>query len=97
MADMLKLFVEQELENLIKTKYTHIRYPFAVYAEVTQVAQEGEAYVCSVKILNKNKQYDKKFPEIPKVRTKLEVKKGDIVVTVLLYGECDPYIIGRNE
>ena len=29
------------------------------------------------------------------VSTKVPVESGDIVVVMLLYGECDPYIVGR--
>ena len=64
MSDMMKMFVEQELQNQIK-------------------------------ILDKNKQPDIRFPEVPKVKTDIPVRKNEIVAIVLMYGECKPYIIGR--
>ena len=78
---MMKNFVKQELDDQIKTNYPHMRYPPCIYARV--------------KILDKNKQTDTRFPEVPMVSTKVPVESGDIVVVILLYGECDPYIVGR--
>ena len=49
----------------------------------------------TLKILDKNKQPDIRFPEVPKVKTDIPVLKNEIVAIVLMYGECKPYIIGR--
>ena len=52
-------------------------------------------YEATLKILDKNKQPDIRFPEVPKVKTDIPVLKNEIVAIVLMYGECKPYIIGR--
>mgnify|MGYP003211591567 CR=1 FL=1 len=79
MSDMMKMFVEQELQNQIKENYPHMQYPPSLYAKVVSVRQNGELYEATIKILDKNKQPDIRFP----------------VAIVLMYGECKPYIIGR--
>ena len=38
---------------------------------------------------------DSRFPEVPKVKTDIPVLKNEIVAIVLMYGDCNPYIIGR--
>ena len=89
MSDMMKIFVEQELQNQIKENYPHMQYPPGLYAKVVAVKQDGELYEATLKILDKNKQPDSSFPEVPKVKTDIPV------LIVLMYGECKPYIIGR--
>ena len=34
MSDMMKMFVEQELQNQIKENYPHMQYPPGLYAKV---------------------------------------------------------------
>ncbi len=58
-------------------------------------AVEWLNYQQTLKILDKNKQPDIRFPEVPKVKTDIPVLKNEIVAIVLMYGECKPYIIGR--
>ena len=95
MSDMMKMFVEQELQNQIKENYPHMQYPPSLYAKVVSVRQNGELYEATIKILDKNKQPDIRSPEVPKVKTDIPVRKNEIVAIVLMYGECKPYIIGR--
>jgi len=95
MSNMMQKFVEQELENQIKQNYPHMQYPPGLYAKVVSVRQNGELYEATLKILDKNKQPDSRFPEVPGVKTDILILKNDIVAVVLMYGECSPYIIGR--
>lgn len=95
MSDMMKKFVEQELESQIKQNYPHMQYPPCLYAKVVAVKEKEELYEATLKILDKNRQPDSRFPEVPKVTTDIRILKDEIVVVVLLYGECHPYIIGR--
>lgn len=96
MSDMLKRFVEAELGEQIKQNYPHMQYPPGLYAKVVTVKEMSEGlYVTTLKILDKTKQPDSRFPEVPGVLTDISVKKGEIVAIVLMYGECSPYIIGR--
>ena len=91
MSDMMKQFVGQELEQQIKGNYPHLQYPPFMYAKVVYV--QGDTV--TLKILGKNKQPDSRFPEVPKVKTRIDIEKGDVVAIALLYGELDPYILGR--
>ncbi len=96
MSDMMKKFVEQELQTQIKENYPHMQYPPGLYARVVAVRKSGELYETTLKILDKNRQPDSRFPEVPKVKTDIALLKNEVVAIVLLYGECDkPYIIGR--
>lgn len=95
MSDMMKLFVQQELDEQISKNYPHMRYPPCIYAKVVSVQEASGTYTATLKILDKNKQNDARFPEIPKVSTKIPISKTDVVIIVLMYGELDPFIIGR--
>lgn len=95
MGDLLKNFVNEELQGQIQKNYPYLRYPACVYAEVIRVKEKQGIYTTVLKILDKNKSKDSRFPEIPNVKTEIPVKTGDIVVSVLLYGECDLFIVGR--
>jgi len=95
MSNMMQKFVEQELENQIKQNYPHMQYPPGLYARVVSVKKKGELYEATLKMLDKNKQPDSRFPEVPGVKTDIIILKNDIVAVVLMYGECSPYIIGR--
>lgn len=53
MSDMMKMFVEQELQNQIKENYPHMQYPPGLYAKVVSVRQNGELYEATLKILDK--------------------------------------------
>ena len=48
MSDMMKMFVEQELQNQIKENYPHMQYPPGLYAKVVSVRQNGELYEASL-------------------------------------------------
>ena len=88
---MLREFIELEVRHLVYEKYAYLRRPSAVYALVSSV-QKGNV---NLRILDKNKVADERYPEIPRVKTPLDVKKGDIVAVLMMYGECIPYIVGR--
>ncbi len=95
MANMMQEFVKQELDSQIKNNYPHLRYPHCIYAKVVNVMADSDVYICTLKLLDKNKQVDTRFPEIPMIRTKIAVKKGDVIIVTFLYGECNPYVLGR--
>lgn len=95
MSDMMKMFVVQELAEQIRANYPHMQYPSIIYAKVMNVKTAAGRYEVVLKILDKNRQPDNCFPEIPRVYTDMECHKNDIVVIGLLYGELMPYIIGR--
>ncbi len=95
MSDMLKTFVDQELNQRIQKEYPHLKYPAAVYAKITNVKKEVAYYSYIIRILDKNKKENSKFPEIPKVKSESLYESGDVVVAIFLYGDVMPYIVGR--
>lgn len=95
MSDMLKSFVGQELERNLREEYPHLRYPPAMYAQIVNSRNEAGYYSYVIRILDKNKREDVRFPEIPKVLSEMPYKVGDIIVIVFLYGDIVPYIMGR--
>lgn len=96
MSDMMKQFVSQELSQQIKNNYPHMQYPSFIYAKVVNMKETAGQFEVTLKILDKNRQPDNRFPEIPKVVTDKKCHQNDIVVVALLYGELIPYIIGRG-
>ena len=68
-----------------------------MYARIVQAKQDGEKYMYTLKILDKTLNVDNDFPEIPNVRSSIQVQKDDIVVVLLLYGGSDVFILGRCE
>ena len=95
MGDMLKEFVKSSIENEIKENYPHIRHPAWMYAKVTEWRKEAELSVVTLQILDKDLQKDINFPPMPFIRTELQVALNEVVVVGMLYGECQPYIVGR--
>ncbi len=95
MADMLKMFVKQEISNLIKSKYPHMEYPTGVCAKVTRATDIGGKFKYNLKILDKNMHVDDDLPEIPGVISEYKLKKNEIAVVIRLYGGTNYYIVGR--
>lgn len=95
MADALRNFVNKALDEEITENYPHLRHPACVYARVISVTKKDNIYTTTIRILDKNKQKDQEYTDTPKVKTDIKVHQGDIVVAVLMYGDADPYIIGR--
>ena len=97
MPDMLKIFVKKEMEKNIQERYPHVQQPAGMYANVVAVKKIKEEYLCTLKILDKNMNINSDFPEIPDVKTNIELKQGDIAVIILLYGGSSVFILGRHE
>lgn len=95
MSDMMAKFVRETLDETLKSDYPHMRYPPCICAKVVNVKEKDGMYDCTLNILDKNMNRDMQFPEIPAVLTGIPVKKNDRVVVLMLYGECNPYIVGR--
>lgn len=97
MSDILKAFVEKEMQNQIKENYPHIQYPAGMYAQVTQVTGGGQGiFTCTLKILDKNLNPDNDIPEIPNVRTEIALEKDDIAVILMIYGGSQIWVLGRR-
>lgn len=92
---MLQEFVITVVKKLMKTEFVHLEHPAAMYARVTKRTELGEYYEYNLKILDKDKQVDSRFPELPRIRSKQRHEVGSTVAVALLYGELNPYIIGE--
>lgn len=96
MSDMIKKIVIATMDDQIATQYPHLQNPSCMYARVTKATQIVLGnYKVSLKILDKIKNIDTNFPEVPLVSTTISFEIGDIAIVTLLYGECNPFIIGR--
>lgn len=98
MAGMLQEKIQNELDNQITERYPHLKNPSVVWAKVTKSENDGAGnYTLSLKILDKIMNENNDYPEIPLVKTKVQLEENDTAVVVLLYGEANPYILGRWE
>jgi hypothetical protein len=97
LADMLKNFVEVNVDQILREKYPHIQHPAAVYAHVVRVSEADGTCTCTVQILDSGMNRNTDFPEIPGVKTKISLRAGDTVVALLVYGGCNVFILGRYE
>lgn len=96
MSDMLKTFVNNALDDRIREKYSHLRHPAGVCAKIVRAGQVNDSYEYTVKILNESMEPDEDFPEIPGVRSDIQMDPGDTAVVLLLYGGAGVYVIGRK-
>lgn len=55
----------------------------------------GKWFEYNLKMLTKDGDPDSRYPEIPGVRSKIQIKAGGVAAVVLLYGELAPFIIGE--
>lgn len=55
----------------------------------------GKWFEYNLKILTKDGDVDTRFPEVPGVKSKVQIKAGGMAAVALLYGELMPYIIGE--
>lgn len=69
-------------------------YNSSVHAEGEAVIQ-NPYYIYNLKILNEDRTIDDTYPEIPDVKSYVKLENGDIAVATFLYGNVNPYIIGK--
>lgn len=55
----------------------------------------GKWFEYNLKILTKDGDVDMRFPEVPGVKSKIQIEAGGTAAVALLYGELMPYIIGE--
>lgn len=94
MPDFLNGFVQSVLDETVKEQYPHIRYPALVCAKVKECMVKGNKNLVTLQILAENLEADKRFPLLPYIKTEIAVQINDIVVVGLLYGGCNPYVLG---
>ena len=98
MGDMMKVFVDREIDGQIQQKYPHLRHPAGVCARIVAIASASRAgnYEYTIRILDEGMNVDTQYPEIPGVVSALTLKKDEVVVVLFLYGGTDVYILGRR-
>ena len=64
-------------------------------ASFPQTGITGKWFEYNLKILTKDGDPDSRYPEIPGVKSKIQIKAGGIAAVALLYGELSPFIIGE--
>ncbi|MEF2965675.1 hypothetical protein V3851_07520 [Paenibacillus sp. M1] len=79
------------IDKRMKTEYPHLLYPAAMRAKITRAA----AGQYNLKILDDTGAVDDRFPEIPNVKSDQAFEAGDTVAILLMYGQLDPYIVGK--
>ncbi len=97
MSGMLQIFVRKEVDRYIREKYSHVQYPSGLCARVVRAVKNGEAFLYTLKILGQVFEDDSNFPEIPNVKSHVELAVGDIAAIIFLYGGKYIYILGRYE
>lgn len=97
MSGMMESFVKETIDVQMKEKYPHLQHPSGMYAKVVRAEQSEEGYQYTLKILDKNLSNNNDFPEVPNVKSGIELQKNDIAVVILLYGGSGFYILGRYE
>lgn len=97
MSDMLQLFVRKEMERQIRETYPHMKYSPGLYAKAVQVKEENGIRICTFKVLDQMLQENNDFPEIPNVKTSINLSVNDIAVILLLYGGNSVFVLGRYE
>jgi hypothetical protein len=97
MSGMLQVFVRKEVDRYIREKYSHVQYPSGLCARVVRIVKDGDVYLYTLKILGQTFEEDSNFPEIPNVKSHVELAVGDIAAVIFLYGGRCIYIMGRYE
>lgn len=95
MGGMLKEFIASEMEEKLKKDYPHVLHPSGIYARVVYAEKNADFTECVIKILNEDLTESKSFPEIPGIRTIIEIKAGDIVALIKMYSGSGYFILGR--
>lgn len=55
----------------------------------------GKWYEYKLKVLTRDGAPDERFPEVPGVKSKIQIKPGGKAAVVMLYGELRPFIVGE--
>lgn len=97
MSDILKPYVDTAIDKRIREKYPHLSHPACVYAKIVNVRTSDGIYEYTIRILDAAMDSDEDFPEIPGVRSSIQMEKGDTAVVLLLYGGTNVYVIGRRD
>lgn len=93
MANMEE-FVQKQVAKYFEKTAPHLKQPAAIYGRITSSASAGaDTWTYSVKLLDENQSPDK-YPEIPNIKSKIEIEQGKLAAVVLLYGKT-PFVVGE--
>lgn len=95
MASMIETVVKTVLSKTMKEEYSHMMLPGAMFAVVESVKDCGSYYEYILRIIDENKMPVKKYPELPQVKSKLNIEAGKTVAVVMIAGRLDAYILGE--
>lgn len=95
MADMLKVFVQKEFKEQLQKNYPHLQHPAGMLAQVKAITKIGSTSICTLKFLTRSGTPDDEIPEMPGIRTDIDISSGDTVAVLMLYGTDSAYIIGK--
>jgi len=92
----LKTIILNTIVNYIDQQAPHLKRPAAMYARITRAAQISEdSWQYSIKLLRDDYRDDSIYPEIPGIKSKLEIGSGKMVAVVLMGGQLKPFIVGE--
>lgn len=84
--------IDNKINDFVDKEIPHVRYPATLYARIT--GKKDDIY--SLRILTETMGVDEYYPEIPNVKSGLELGIEDVVVVTFLYGKMGYlYILGK--
>lgn len=84
--------IKKYIKEYICEKFPHCALPQAVFAKVTKGGKEK----VTLRILDKTKQVDTRYEELPDIETEFPYQTGDEVIISFLHGELENPIILRK-
>lgn len=77
-------------------KLPYLKRPATSYARITSASQIGEkTWEYNLKLLNEQLLLESLSPEIPNIKSTLEIESGKTVAVIMMYGQIKPFIVGE--
>lgn len=74
----------------------YLKRPATAYAKVTGVTKISDTtWEYTIKLMSEQLLVDSLTPEIPGIKSTLEIKSGKTVAVVMMYGQLKPFIVGE--
>lgn len=91
----LEQFVKKLVKQIIADDYPHLKLPAVVYATVTGAKELAGWYEYTIRVIDRFGNTDDTFPELPGIRSKIQIQTGATVAIGLAHGDVEPVIIGE--
>lgn len=91
----LEQFVKKAITRIIADDYSHLKLPAVVYATVTGTKELTDWYEYTLRVIDRFGDTDDTFPELPGIRSKIQLEAGATVAIALAYGGIEPVIIAE--